>query len=97
MIEFFPMTELPPVSEDPNFSKSVLIYDKDEYEFAEIGYYNFETKEWKHFGDWQLEMVCWSPIPNPEEWIKKNAPGALMGTLKKPTNDRKSIKDHHQS
>ena len=55
-----------------DFSVPVLVFDKSEHNFCEIGYYNFDTKEWSHFGENSMRLICWCYLPNPSEFIKNN-------------------------
>ncbi len=66
--EFKPMTEFPePANDGSNCSKTVLVYDENELDYAEIGYYSFETNEWVVFGDFSLKLICWRYAPKPDK------------------------------
>lgn len=47
-MDFYPMSLRPPASlDEPSFSKAVLIYDSDELNYAEIGYFDLESENWQ--------------------------------------------------
>ena len=76
-MEFKSMQELPKRVYDLNgnaeyFSVPVLVYDEDAPCYCEIGYYNFDSKEWAHFGQKSMRLICWCKIPNPTEFVKSN-------------------------
>jgi hypothetical protein len=65
-VEFYPMSEVPECEEnDPSFSKTVIIYG-DKKDFIEFGYYDFEIKQWAHFGENISLLKCWCYIPDPD-------------------------------
>lgn len=55
-----------------SFSIPVLVFDKDEPNFCEIGHYNFDTKTWSHFGENSMKLICWCYLPNPSIFLKNN-------------------------
>lgn len=63
-VTFNPMQHRPPVSED-EFSITVLVYDED-LETTDLGYFDFESQEWKIFGDLSLKLKCWCLLPSPK-------------------------------
>lgn len=65
-ITFHPMGILPDKKsvDDNEFSTPVLLFDICEANYCEIGYYDFKTKQWNHFGDSQCEFICWCYVPN---------------------------------
>lgn len=74
-MKFYSMQEKPKVAtnlygESELFSVPVLVFESEE--FCEIGHYNFDTKEWSHFGDNSMQLICWCYIPNPKDFIKNN-------------------------
>ncbi|MDV3882963.1 hypothetical protein CMU04_06480 [Elizabethkingia anophelis] len=64
--EMYPMQEMPDKIKGENHSKTVLVYDKDLEDF-DLGYYDFGSKKWVVFGDFQMDLICWcyAPIPHP--------------------------------
>jgi len=66
------MTELPRRVKNEQFSVSVLVYNVDDLTYCEIGYYNFDTEIWSHFGEDCIELICWCYLPNPEEFVEHN-------------------------
>lgn len=74
---FFPMQEIPKKATDllgrfEDFSVPILVFDKSEPNFCEIGHYNFDTKEWSHFGENSMKLICWCYLPDPSDFIKNN-------------------------
>lgn len=74
-IEFYPMQQLPKVAKDllgneEDFSVTVLVFDKDEPEFCELGFYDFELKEWCVYGELSIDLICWCYPPSPVEFLK---------------------------
>ncbi len=74
---FYPMQMIPNQATDlegnkENFSVSVLVFDMSDNIFCEIGYYNFDTKTWNHFGENSMKLICWCYLPDPREFIKNN-------------------------
>lgn len=72
---FHPMIEPPEQdNSDETFSKTVLVYS-EQLDFIELGYFDFEDKQWYHFGNESFLLKCWCYIPNPElvihrkDWI----------------------------
>ncbi|WP_312306561.1 hypothetical protein [Chryseobacterium sp.] len=61
-----PMNEFPSQVEGEHFSKTVLVYDKD-LEDVDLGYYDFESQKWQVMGGFQMELICWTLIPVPNE------------------------------
>lgn len=66
------MNDIPPKVTGENFSETVIIYgEKGEYQ--DLGYYDYEFKEWYLLGDFQMNMICWIWIPSFEkECLKFN-------------------------
>lgn len=61
------MSELPaPDESDASFSKTVIIYG-DGLNFVDLGYFDFEEKQWSHFGKNIFLLKCWCYIPDPGE------------------------------
>jgi hypothetical protein len=76
-MEFFSMQVLPRTAQDllgkfEDFSVPVLVFDKSDSNFCEIGHYNFDTKQWSHFGEISMKLICWCYLPDPSEFIKNN-------------------------
>lgn len=71
--KFFPMTEIPPRSED-KFSVIVTVYeDTGDYGvYHDLGWYDFESSEWVISGNDSMNLVCWTLIPDAQEFIKNN-------------------------
>lgn len=67
---FFKMQHFPAKVKNEEFSKTVLIFDEDDNEFADLGYYDFEKSEWVVLGDMSFKMICWCYLPNPSEFLK---------------------------
>lgn len=63
--KFYPMTQLPPKVSEEEFSETVLVYDEDLEDF-DLGYYNFDTKQWSVFGCLSMKLICWSRVPAPK-------------------------------
>ena len=75
MAQFYNMQRLPKVAKGINgqpqeFSVPVLLFDKDDPTFCEIGHYDFKNKTWTHFGEMSLKLICWCYIPNPTNFLK---------------------------
>ncbi len=75
--EFRPMHELPNRAKDlkgnlEKFSVPVLVFSEHDPSYFEIGYYNFDTETWNHFGDVSIRLICWCEIPNPTEFAGNN-------------------------
>jgi len=71
---FYPMNKLPEISvDDSTFSRTVLVYDKtsNDHIFENLGYYDFESSEWVHFGDESMNLICWCYVPDPKEYINQ--------------------------
>lgn len=68
--KFHSMQELPEREHKEDFSKTVLLYDENDY--VDLGYYSFDTKEWVIFGDMSMKIICWSYPPNPRDFILEN-------------------------
>ena len=64
------MNDHPPKVSGEHFSETVLIYD-GENDYQDLGFYDYESKEWKILGDLQMKMTCWIWIPELEEINKK--------------------------
>jgi hypothetical protein len=70
-IKFFPMSEYPLADESDNsFSKTVLVYTEG-FKSTELGYYDFETCRWSHFGDDSFLLQCWCYIPSPAADVRE--------------------------
>lgn len=70
-ILFYPMSELPvPDESDASFSKTVIIYG-DDFNFIDLGYFDFEVEQWSHFGKNTFLLKCWCYIPTPSEIIRE--------------------------
>ena len=65
--KFNPMTQLPQQVEGEDFSRTVLVYDKD-LEDVDLGFYNFDTEKWDVLGGFQMDLICWSEIPKPNQF-----------------------------
>jgi hypothetical protein len=77
-IRFLPMSEFPqPDESDESFSVTVLVYSEG-FRNIELGYYDFETNRWSHFGDNSFLLKCWCYIPLPEVNINENEWEAVM-------------------
>jgi len=64
-IPFYPMSKKPkPDDTDADFSKTVLVFGEDR-KFVELGYYDFQEKQWAHFGEGSFLLKCWCYIPDP--------------------------------
>jgi hypothetical protein len=63
------MKELPIHAKGKRFSDPVLLFNADDNTFCELGYYNFRTKKWLHFGGDSVVLVAWSYLPPPEEFL----------------------------
>lgn len=70
--QFYPMTEIPPQVDGEWFSETVLVYDRAEPTFAALGFYNFDTEMWSHFHEESMQLICWTFIPNPTEFVNQN-------------------------
>ena len=74
-MEFYNMQTLPKRSYDlvgnpEDFSVTVLVFSEDEPTHAELGFYNFDTEAWSHFGDFSMMLICWCYLPDPTEFLK---------------------------
>ncbi len=67
---FSSMQEFPEQVKGEHFSKTVLIFDENDNEFFDLGYYDFEEKIWVVFGDMSFKMICWMYPPMPTEFLK---------------------------
>ena len=66
---FFPMSKKPqPDDTDADFSRTVLVFG-EERRFVELGYYDFQEKQWAHFGEDSFLLKCWCYLPDPEAVI----------------------------
>jgi hypothetical protein len=70
-IEFHPMTEFPPREDGEEFSKTVVVYD-GRSSLVASGFYNYDWQSWSVFTDLEMELVCWSYRPNPDDWLRNN-------------------------
>ena len=71
VIKCNPMNEFPTQVEGEDFSKTVLVYDADLEDF-DLGYYNYDTKNWEVMGCFQMKLICWSEIPLPHKLVVGN-------------------------
>lgn len=55
-----------------DFSIPVLVYDAEDPSYCEIGHYNFDIKEWEHFGDVSMKLICWCNTPNASTFVNEN-------------------------
>lgn len=74
-IPFHPMWKKPNASDDDErISVMVLVYEVDPVTNImtdkDLGYYDFESDNWSVLGGFEMELVCWSYIPDPCEFIK---------------------------
>lgn len=74
-IPFHPMWKKPnPSKDDERISEIVLVYEIDPVTEIlvdkDLGYFNFEVSEWYVLGGFEMNLICWSEIPNPENFIK---------------------------
>lgn len=67
---FCKMQHFPDKVKNEEFSKTVLIFDENDNEFADLGFYDFEKSEWVVLGDMSFKMICWCYLPNPSEFLK---------------------------
>lgn len=65
-LKFNPVDQFPAKVEGEQFSRTVLLYDKDLDNF-DLGYYDFEVQKWQAMGGFQMDIICWSYIPIPNE------------------------------
>ncbi|QBA19675.1 hypothetical protein EU348_00235 [Chryseobacterium indologenes] len=65
-LKFNPVDQFPTQVEGEQFSRTVLLYDKDLDNF-DLGYYDFELQKWQAMGGFQMDVICWSYIPTPNE------------------------------
>ena len=63
-IKYNPMIIFPEKVDGEYFSRTVLVYDKD-LDDVDLGFYNFDTEKWDVLGGFQMDLICWSEIPNP--------------------------------
>jgi len=71
---FYPMALIPEADEvDASYSKTVLVFG-EKRQFVELGFYDFESKQWSHFGEDSFLLKCWCYVPNPENYLKANNP-----------------------
>lgn len=68
-VEFFTMQQFPTQEPVETFSKTVLIYNKEDHSFCDLGYYDFETSEWAILGDMSMKLICWCYIPDASTFI----------------------------
>lgn len=69
---FRSMQELPEKETGEQHSKTVLVFDKEDTSFFDLGFYDFETNQWNVFGDMSMKLICWCYAPNPDIFIKNN-------------------------
>jgi len=69
---FYSMQDLPKAHPNENHSLTVLIFDEEDHNYVELGFYDFEKKEWFVFGEISIKMICWCYAPNPKEFISNN-------------------------
>jgi hypothetical protein len=65
------MKDLPTHAKGKHFSAPVLLFSADDNTFCELGYYDFKTQKWLHFGGDSVVLVAWSYLPPPEEFLAK--------------------------
>lgn len=68
-VGFFTMQQFPTQEPGETFSKTVLIYNKEDNSFCDLGYYDFETSEWAILGDMSMKLICWCYIPDASTFI----------------------------
>ncbi|MGR3857535.1 MULTISPECIES: hypothetical protein [Chryseobacterium] len=61
-----PVDQFPTQVEGEQFSRTVLLYDKDLDNF-DLGYYDFELQKWQAVEGFKMDIICWSYIPIPNE------------------------------
>lgn len=66
-LKYNPMTVLPKQVDGEYFSNTVLVYDKD-LQDVDLGFYNFDTEKWDVLGGFQMDLICWSEIPKPNQF-----------------------------
>jgi len=66
------MQELPKQAKNEHFSVAVLVYDENDPTFCEIGHYNFDTKQWSHFGENSMKLICWCYLPSSSDFLILN-------------------------
>lgn len=71
-------------AKEESFSKMVLLYDADDLDFCELGYYDFKSKEWVVFGDFSLKLICWCYPPSPK---------GIIETSVMPTSTHRGYRD----
>lgn len=69
VVKFFTMQQFPTQEPGETFSKTVLIYNKEDHSFCDLGYYDFETNEWAILGDMSMKLICWCYIPDASTFI----------------------------
>ncbi len=68
--QFNSMKHKPPYSEDDeSLSETVLVYDGDG-NLWDLGFFSFHENEWHVLGDDSLDLICWTLLPNPNEFLK---------------------------
>ncbi|PZD76809.1 hypothetical protein DNG35_10655 [Mesonia sp. K7] len=50
---------------DLSFSRTVLVYS-EQFDFIELGYFDFEDDSWYHFGADSFLLKCWCYVPHPD-------------------------------
>ncbi|MCF2218780.1 hypothetical protein H9Q08_05640 [Chryseobacterium sp. PS-8] len=65
---FYPMNMLPPRTNNEPFSVLVIVYDKDDSSYFNIGYYNYDIDKWEIFADEIMNLKCWCFAPNPNKY-----------------------------
>jgi hypothetical protein len=71
--KFFKMQSFPHPVEGETFSETVLVFDEKDNAFAELGFYDFESKEWAILRDMSMRLVCWCYLPHPKEFLSKQS------------------------
>ncbi len=66
---FHSMQEFPEQVDGEKFSKTVLVFDESEETFCDLGYYDYESKEWVLFGDMSIRLICWCYTPDPTNFL----------------------------
>jgi hypothetical protein len=69
---FYSMQDLPKTQPNEKHSMTVLVFDEDDNNFVDLGFYDFDKQEWVVFGDDSINMICWCYAPSPKEFISNN-------------------------
>lgn len=77
--EFHPMWKRPNQVKGETFSETVIVYgvdfdkidlDDSKIDDAVLGWFDFEKQEWFVHSDDSVQLICWTEIPNPQEFMK---------------------------